>query len=280
MIVVTRGDKHHRGVEYFNKQLKVYYLPLEEMALGSIYPYCFLWIPFLRRILISEQIQIVHYHQYTSGMFHTSIREVELLGIHTVYTDHSLINTNQIDGIAINKVLQCSCSNVDALICVSKADRSNLCERLALSSVPHNLYVLPNGVYAKDFQHDFTHHPLTSLIRSRFESNHSITIAVLSRLVVRKGVFILEELIDRVLSSYDSVNFLIAGGGKQECVIQKKAEHWNSVCKRTRVLLLGTVEHDLVAPFLVICWCNSLTDSPAAIFSCPAPSQNLLISLC
>lgn len=246
----------------------MYYLPLEEMALGSIYPYCFLWIPLLRQILISEHIQIVHYHQYTSGMFHTSIREVELLGIHTVYTDHSLINTNQLDGIAINKVLQCSCSNVDALICVSKADRANLCERLALSSIPQNLHVLPNGVYAKDFQHDFTSHPLSILIRNQFGNENHVTIAVLSRLVVRKGVFILEELIDRVLSTYDSVNFLIAGGGNQEWKIQKKADFWNATCKRTRVLLLGTVEHDLVAPFLVICNENPLIVSPAVTFFC------------
>ena len=230
----------------------MYYLPLEEMALGSIYPYCFLWIPFLRHILISEQIQVVHYHQYTSGMFHTSVREVELLGIRTVYTDHSLMNTNQLDGIAINKVLQCSCSNVNALICVSKADRSNLCERLEVSSIPHNLYVLPNGVNAKDFQHDFSNHPLSIRIRNQFGNGQYVTIAVLSRLVYRKGVFLLKELIDRVLSNYDSVNFVIAGGGKQECIIRERADYWNAVCKQTRVFLLGTIEHDLVAPFLVV----------------------------
>ncbi|CBK21841.2 uncharacterized protein [Blastocystis hominis] len=253
VIVITRGDEHHQGIEYFNKQLKVYYLPLEEMALGSIYPYCFLLIPFLRHILISEQIQVVHYHQYTSGMFHTSVREVELLGIRTVYTDHSLMNTNQLDGIAINKVLQCSCSNVNALICVSKADRSNLCERLEVSSIPHNLYVLPNGVNAKDFQHDFSNHPLSIRIRNQFGNGQYVTIAVLSRLVYRKGVFLLKELIDRVLSNYDSVNYVIAGGGKQECIIRERADYWNAVCKQTRVFLLGTIEHDLVAPFLVSC---------------------------
>ena len=251
MIIITRGEKNHRGVEYLEDGLKVYYLPLEEMALGSIYPYFLLWIPLLRHILLSEHIQIVHYHQYTSGMFHTSIREAELLGIHTVYTDHSLIGVKDMFGIAINKVLQCSCANVNELICVSKADRDNICNRLDLDAVPPHLHVLPNGVDATRFQHDFRRHPLTIRIRKEFGDAERVTIVVLSRLVLRKGVFLLEELIDHVLSKYDDVNFLIGGGGKHEGMIQQKAEEWNHRCKQTRVLLLGMIAYDDVAPFLV-----------------------------
>ena len=154
-------------------------------------------------------------------------------------------------GIAINKVLQCSCANIDALICVSKADRDNICHRLDLETAPSHLHVIPNGVDATRFQHDFRGHPLVRRIREEFGNTERVTIVVLSRLVLRKGVFLLEELIDCVLRRYDNVNFLIGGSGKHERVIQKKADEWNHRCNQTRVLLLGMIAYADVAPFLV-----------------------------
>lgn len=184
-------------------------------------------------------------------MFHTSIREAEYLGIHTVYTDHSLIDSTSVAGVAINEVLRCYSCCMNAFVCVSHADRSNFCQRQRFSSVPSNLHVIPNAVDSSRFRKDYRCCPLVTRIRKELCCASSITIAVLSRLVYRKGVCLLETVMNRTLASFPMVNFLIGGTGDEQKRIENLAGWWNRQCGARRVLMLGEIDHDQAAPFLV-----------------------------
>lgn len=187
-------------------------------------------------------------------MFHTSIRQCELMNLHTVYTDHSLMNLDDLAGILINKVLQCYSCNMDAFICVSHANCINFLRRQHYQTKPDNVYIIPNAVESKRFLEDYSSHSLVQNVLNQFRHScdNSITVVVLARLVFRKGVFLLEQVVDRILSEYPNVNFLIGGSGDQEMIIQSQAVRWNERCHRTRILLLGEIDHENVPAFLVM----------------------------
>ena len=50
VIVITRYDVNHLGYELYDNILRVYYLPLENMTMGTIFPYYFIWMPLLRKV--------------------------------------------------------------------------------------------------------------------------------------------------------------------------------------------------------------------------------------
>ena len=186
-------------------------------------------------------------------MFHTSVRQCELMNLHTVYTDHSLMNLDDVSGILINKVLQCYSCNLDAFICVSHANCVNFLQRQHYQTKPNNVYIIPNAVDSKPFLKDYSSHSLVHNVINQFRQpfDNSITVIVLARLVYRKGVFLLEQVIDRILSEYPNVNFLIGGSGDQEVIIQSQAIRWNERCNRTRILMLGEISHENVPAFFV-----------------------------
>lgn len=206
-------------------------------------------------------------------MFHTSIREAEVLGIHTVYTDHSLMDSNSMAGVAINEVLRCYSCCMNAFICVSRADRDNFCQRQRFASPPANLHVIPNAVDSDRFRRDYRLHPLVTRVRKAFCSASSITVVVLSRLVYRKGVCLLETVMNRTLASFPMVNFLVGGTGDEQERIQRLADRWNRQCGARRVLVMGEIAHEEVAPFLVT---HFAWFSPRAVgtSTCPAPSPS------
>lgn len=51
VIVITRYDDNHIGYELLDDTLPVYYLPLEDMTMGTVFPYFFVWMPMLRRVV-------------------------------------------------------------------------------------------------------------------------------------------------------------------------------------------------------------------------------------
>ena len=51
MIVITRYEDRFLGTHTLEDGLRVYYLPLENMTMGTIYPYYYCWIPCLRDVL-------------------------------------------------------------------------------------------------------------------------------------------------------------------------------------------------------------------------------------
>ena len=189
-------------------------------------------------------------------MFHTSVRQCELMNIRTVYTDHSLMSLQSLEGILINKVLQCYSCNLDAFICVSHADCVNFLRRQKYSSKPENVYVIPNAVNAGQFEGDFSAHPLVMNIRNlsqqEDDSQHPlVTVVVLSRLVYRKGVFLLQQVIDHLLQEFSYVRFLIGGSGECEDCIRNVAYRWNSTDRPPRVLMMGEIKQQDVPAFLV-----------------------------
>ena len=197
-------------------------------------------------------------------MFVTSVRQVELLGIKTVYTDHSLFSPDSLGCISLDILFRHYSCFLGAMICVSHADCENVCRRLRLYQFPSNMYIIPNAVEASRFQRDYSTHPLVSRIRSQF-SPGSILIVVLSRLVYRKGIFLLEDVLDRVLTEYPNVNALIGGDGDQAYVIQALATRWNQRCKRLRILVMGSIAVEDNAPFLVSIHLKFLHHSPVEI---------------
>ena len=60
--------------------------------------------PILRWIFIRENINIVHSHQATSTLANESIVYASMLGLYSVYTDHSLFGFNDIASLVLNKV--------------------------------------------------------------------------------------------------------------------------------------------------------------------------------
>lgn len=192
------------------------------------------------------------------------------MNIRTVYTDHSMMSLHTMEGIMINKVLQCYSCNLDAFICVSHANCINFLRRQNFAQKPDNVYIIPNAVDAKRFDGDFSSHPLVVNIQNIFPHHHSIqsndenenenninpsprsiTIVVLSRLVYRKGVVLLKEIIHRILSEFPQVQFLIGGSGDQDYFIREVATQWNEQAHQIRVAMMGEIGRDDVPAFLV-----------------------------
>lgn len=183
-------------------------------------------------------------------MMHTSIREIELLGIRTVYTDHSIMNTRTISGIAMNKVFRGYSCNMHAFVCVSKANAANFLQRQNAESIS-TLHIIPNGVRREDFIGDFSSHPLYQAINKQF-NHYTIIIGIVSRLVIRKGTNLMIEIIDFIVQNYPNVNFVIAGEGKESYRFNSCLPKWNR--DGIRVFLVGEVSHSDIPAFLVIVW--------------------------
>jgi hypothetical protein len=69
VIIVTHSYNNRKGVRYLTNGLKVYYLPQKEFYNQSSFPTIVLSMlfPLVRKILIREQIEIVHCHQVLLG---------------------------------------------------------------------------------------------------------------------------------------------------------------------------------------------------------------------
>jgi phosphatidylinositol glycan class A protein len=97
----------------------VYYIPFVPIASSATLPQFFTFLPYLRTILIREHIQLIHAHASLSALGHEGILHSHLLGVRTVFTDHSLFGFDDAASILTNKLLAGTLKNVDAVICVS-----------------------------------------------------------------------------------------------------------------------------------------------------------------
>ncbi len=64
-------------------------------------------------------MQIIHGHAGLSSLAHEGILHAHLMGVRTVFTDHSLFGFDDAASILTNKLLEAALRNVDAAICVS-----------------------------------------------------------------------------------------------------------------------------------------------------------------
>ncbi|KAI3598523.1 glycosyltransferase family 4 protein [Moniliophthora roreri] len=260
VIVITHSRLPDRvGIRWFLPGLKVYYLPFVPIASGATLPNFFTFLPYLRTILLREHIHLIHAHASLSSLGHEGILHSHLMGVRTVFTDHSLFGFDDAASILTNKLLVGTLKNVDAVICVSHTGRENTVLRGELfeksEDVPpkltvwDNVYVIPNALVAERFQ------PGPSL------PPNPITIVVLSRLAYRKGIDLLVATAPRICKAFPNVNFLVGGDGPKLIeLLQMREKH----LLEDRIELLGPVKHNDVRLVLIrgsIFMNTSLTES-------------------
>jgi phosphatidylinositol N-acetylglucosaminyltransferase subunit A len=76
-------------------------------------------IPLFRYILIRERIQIVHGHSAFSTIAHECMSIGKLMGLKSIFTDHSLFGFADLSAVVTNKFLQITLSICNHCICVS-----------------------------------------------------------------------------------------------------------------------------------------------------------------
>ncbi|KAG9051341.1 hypothetical protein FS837_009608 [Tulasnella sp. UAMH 9824] len=232
--VVIISHSHHpdrTGVRHLAPGIKTYHIPFVPIASSATLPNYFTFLPYLRNILLRERIQLVHGHASLSSLAQEAILHAHLLGIRTIFTDHSLFGFDDAATILTNKLLVGALRNVDAVICVSNTGRENTVLRadLPLPAKSH-VYVIPNAVIPEQFT------PAEPIIPSGSE----ITIVVVSRLAYRKGMDLLVATAPRVCRMYPQVRFLIGGSGPKLVEILQMREKHNL---QDQIVLLGPVKH-------------------------------------
>jgi len=119
VIVITHHHGDRNGVRYLAPGLKVYHIPIVPIASQATLPQFLLFLPYFRHIMIREGIDLVHGHGTLSSLAHEAMYHSHLLGIRSVFTDHSLFGFGDAVGVLTNKLLAGALRNVDGVICVS-----------------------------------------------------------------------------------------------------------------------------------------------------------------
>ena len=153
--------------------LKVYHIPFPTLVSSATLPNFLTFLPYFRTIILRERITLIHSHASLSSLGHEGILHAHLLGVRTVFTDHSLFGFDDAASILTNKLLEGMLRNVDAAICVSYVGYDKvfppLLESLTFSWFrrrentvlrsnlpPKSVYVIPNAIVADHF------HPASS----------------------------------------------------------------------------------------------------------------------
>jgi len=215
--------------------LKVYYIPFLVFYRQTTFPTVFSAFPILRNIFIRESIDIVHGHASMSSLAHEAVFHGSIMGLKTVFTDHSLYGFADTGSILGNKTLKFTMNCTDRIICVSNTCKENIVLRGAID--PLLVSVIPNAVISSDFLPD----------PSRRKEN-KITIVVISRLFPNKGADLLAGMIPKICQANSKVNFLVAGDGPKFIDIQQTIEK-NRL--QDRVELIGGVKHEKVRDVMV-----------------------------
>lgn len=227
IIVITHATKDRVGVRIMTGFLKVYYLPFPIFLAGNPFPGVFTSLPLFRDILLRERIEIIHGHQSTSTIAHEAMFHGKLLGLRTVFTEHSLYEFGEVASVNLNKVLKFTLATCDACIGVSEACRANLL--LRASSIPQeNIVTIFNAVDPNRFV------PKPSMAPPLPRVN----IIVISRLAYRKGVDLVARVVPNVCERHAQVNFIIGGDGPKRLVLDEMVERFGL---HERVQLIGEV---------------------------------------
>ena len=238
MVILTRSYDNRAGVRYVTNGMKVYHMPTGEAVFPSgkvSLPTVFGSFPIFRQIVLREQIQIVHGHQASSVIGHECMGHAKTMGIPTCFTDHSLLGFADAASIHLNKVLSWSLCDIDHSICVSHTSKENTVLRAGVD--PARVSVIPNAVDATALT------PNPSQRRT-----DGITVVIMSRLVYRKGVDLLVELLPRVLSRHPEVDVIIGGDGPMRIELEQMRERHQLL---DRVQMLGMVPANDVRDVLV-----------------------------
>lgn len=230
VVVLTHSYGDRIGVRYMTNGLKVYYIPVKVFYNQCVLPTMICSIPLIRYIFLREEIQIVHGHSAFSALAHEGMLIGRLMGLKTIFTDHSLFGFADASAILTNKFLEISLADCNHCICVSHTGKENTVLRAKV--LKEKVSVIPNAVDTTLFMPDI----------SKRDDNF-ITIVIVSRLVYRKGVDLLARIIPDLCSRYKNVQFLIAGDGPKRWLIEEIRER-NLL--QHRVTLLGSLEHSQI----------------------------------
>ncbi|KAK0176794.1 hypothetical protein PV328_000899 [Microctonus aethiopoides] len=230
VVILTHSYGNRVGIRYMTNGLKVYYLPIKVFYNQCVLPTMICSIPLIRYIFIRERIEIIHGHSAFSALAHEGMLIGRLMGLKTVFTDHSLFGFADASAVLTNKCLEISLADCNHCICVSHTGKENTVLRAKV--LKEKVSVIPNAVDTALFTPDITK-----------RKNNCITIVIVSRLVYRKGVDLLAEIIPEICSRYDNIQFLIGGDGPKRWLIEEIRER-NLL--QHRVTLLGSLEHSQV----------------------------------
>ncbi|XP_011306452.1 N-acetylglucosaminyl-phosphatidylinositol biosynthetic protein [Fopius arisanus] len=230
VVVLTHSYNDRVGIRYMTNGLKVYYLPITVFYNQCVLPTMICSIPLIRYIFIREEIEIIHGHSAFSALAHEGMLVGRLMGLKTIFTDHSLFGFADASAVLTNKCLEISLADCNHCICVSHTGKENTVLRAKVNR--ERVSVIPNAVDTALFTPDVTK-----------RKNNCITIVVVSRLVYRKGVDLLAQIIPEICARYDNVQFLIGGDGPKRWLIEEIRER-NLL--QHRVTLLGSLEHSQV----------------------------------
>jgi phosphatidylinositol N-acetylglucosaminyltransferase subunit A len=237
VIILTHTYNDRQGIRYLPRNVKVYHLPYANMALQTTYPTLWFSLPLYYDIYTREGVQLVHGHSAFSTMCQEGLLHARTMGIPCVFTDHSLFGFADISSILTNKLLKFSLSDVGRVICVSNTSKENTVLRAALD--PANVHVIPNAILSDQFYPSNRKSPKVPDV---------ITVIVLCRLVYRKGIDLLIDVIPEICSKHDNVNFLIAGEGPKKIELEQMRERHNLL---ERVRMIGAVPTEAVRSVLI-----------------------------
>lgn len=229
--MITHHAGKRVGVRYLAPGLKVYHVPFVTLASSASLPNYLMFLPWFRTIVLREGINLVHGHGSLSSLAHEAIHHGGLLGVRSVFSDHSLFSFDDSVGILTNKLLASALRNVYACICVSHTGRENTSLRGEVE--PERISVIPNALVASQFQPTDAYVPAPAGSPPK-----DITIVVISRLVYRKGIDLLVSAAPRICAAYPHVRFVIGGDGPKMLDLLQMRE--NSQLQ-DRIELLGSV---------------------------------------
>ncbi|KAI8118844.1 Phosphatidylinositol N-acetylglucosaminyltransferase subunit A [Lucilia cuprina] len=235
VIILTHCYGDCKGIRYLTNGLKVYYLPIKVFYAQSILPTIICNAPLIRSVLIREQIELVHGHSAFSALGHEAMTIASLMGLKTVFTDHSLFGFADLSAVFTNKMLEIDLTCVNHCICVSHIGKENTVLRARVPK--EKVSVIPNAVDTALFTPDPSQRP----------TDGTINIVVASRLVYRKGIDLLANIIPR-FKSMPHIKFIIVGDGLKRELLEEIREKANM---QDRVEMVGAVDHSRVRDYLV-----------------------------
>ncbi|KAK4630926.1 Phosphatidylinositol N-acetylglucosaminyltransferase gpi3 subunit [Fulvia fulva] len=269
VIIITHAyhNPTRTGIRYLTNRLKVYHLPHWVVYRSTTFPTVFSSFPHLRQIFIREQIQIVHGHASLSNLCHEGLLHARTMGLHTVFTDHSLFGFSDAASILANKLLKFSLSDVGHVICVSHTCKENTTLRASLN--PLAVSVIPNAVVPSNFR-PLQSHEAQGFLQSDKGAllppppdpskpvgpGDPITIIVISRLFYNKGTDLLISALPLLLRRHENLRFIIAGSGPKAIDLEQTLDSLPQQLVYTpsgqsRVKLLGSIRHEEVRDVMI-----------------------------
>lgn len=209
VVILTRSKCSLNGLYFMNSSIRIYYVPTMHFIKGTSIPYLSTLHQYLKQIVIHENIEIIHMHQCTSVLGIEAIFTGLLMNIPVVLTEHSLFGKSSIGSCLLNLLMDSYYLFFDAIIFVSNISRANFSNRMKLvgENYSQQFFVIHNGITTSIFN------PFNI---SRQINSSTIYVVSNCRLVDIKGAKILLNLIPKIISQYEDVNFIIIGDGPKK----------------------------------------------------------------